>query len=74
MAGQISTAIGKNGMTVNGRKVTVLKAAVQRRYKGMEGNWESSSSVGNNGILLSIYWLEKSFEHTVEGQKDDRVK
>jgi len=70
-AGQISAAIWENEISVNGRQVTVLKATVQRRYKDKDGDWKSSGSFSRNEIPLAIYCLEKSFEHMIEGQKDE---
>jgi hypothetical protein len=70
-AGQISSALWENEISVNGRKVTVLKATVQRRYKDKDGQWKSSGSFSRNEIPLAIYCLQKSFEHMVEGQKED---
>jgi len=71
-AGQISSALWENEITVNGKKVTMLKASVQRRYKdSKDGQWKSSGSFSRNEIPLAIYCLEKSFEHMIEGNKDD---
>jgi hypothetical protein len=71
-AGQISSALWENEITVNGKKVTVLKASVQRRYKdSKDGQWKSSTSFSRNEIPLAIYCLQKSFEHMIEGNKDD---
>ena len=71
-AGQISSALWENEITVNGKKVTVLKASVQRRYKdSKDGQWKSSTSFSRNEIPLAIYCLQKSFEHMIEGNRDD---
>jgi hypothetical protein len=70
-AGQVSAAIRENEISVNGRKVTVLKATVQRRYKDKDGEWKSSSSLSRNEIPLAIYTLQKCFEYMIEGQKDE---
>jgi len=71
-AGQISSALWENEITVNGRKVTMLKASVQRRYKdGKDGQWKSSTSFSRNEIPLAIYTLQKCFEYMIEGQKED---
>jgi len=48
-----------------------LKATIQRRYKYKDGQWKSGGSFGRNEIPLAIYCLEKSFEHMIEGQKED---
>lgn len=70
-AGQVSVAIWKNEITVNGRKVPVLKATVQRRFKDRDGNWKSSQSFSRNEIPLAIHCLQKSFEHMIESPKEE---
>lgn len=71
-AGQVSAALWQNEVTVNGRKVTMLKASVQRRYKdGKDGQWKSSSSFSRNEIPLAIYCLQKSFEKIIETEVGD---
>ena len=65
-AGQISAALWENEISVNGRKVGVLKATVQRRYKDKGGDWKSSGSFSRNEIPLAIYCLQKSFEKIIE--------
>jgi hypothetical protein len=70
-AGQVSAAIWENEITANGRKVTMLKATVERRFKDKDGQWKSSNSFSRNEIPLAIYCLQKSFEHIIEGQKDE---
>ena len=70
-AGQVSAAIWENEITVNGRQVTMLKARVQRRYCDKDGTWKSSGSFSRNEIPLAIYCLEKSFQHMIEGQKEE---
>ena len=65
-AGQISAALWENEISVNGRKVTVLKATVQRRYKDRDGSWKSSGSFSRNEIPLAVYCLQKSFEKIIE--------
>ena len=71
-AGQVSSALWENEITVNGKKVTMLKVSVQRRYKdSKDGQWKSSTSFSRNEIPLAIYCLQKSFEHMIEGNRDD---
>ena len=65
-AGQISAALWENEISVNGRKVAMLKATVQRRYKDRDGTWKSSGSFSRNEIPLAIYCLQKSFEKIIE--------
>jgi hypothetical protein len=72
-AGQVSAAIWENEVSVNGRKVTMLKATVERRYKDKDGQWKSSSSFSRNEILLAVYCLQKGFEHIIGSQKEDEA-
>jgi len=70
--GGISAAVWANEVTTKGgKKVTMLKATVERRYKDRDGQWKSSSSFARNEIPLAIYSLQKAMEHIIEGQKDD---
>ena len=74
-AGQVSAAIWENEVTTKaGKQVTMLKATVERRYRDRDGNWKSSGSFSRNEIPLAVYCLQKSFEHMIEGQKDDSVE
>ena len=53
---------------MNGTKVTMLKASVQRRYKYKDGQWKSSTLFSRNEILAAIYCLQKAFEKITEAQ------
>jgi hypothetical protein len=70
-AGQVSAAIWENEITVNGRKATMLKATVERRFKDKDGQWKSSNSFSRNEIPLAIYCLQKSLEHIISSQQDE---
>jgi len=71
-AGQVSAAIWENEVTTKaGKKVTMLKASVERRYKDKDGQWKSSGSFSRNEIPMAIYCLQKSFDHIIEGQKNE---
>ena len=65
-AGPISCAIWENDAVVNGNKMSLKKATVERRYKDASGEWKSSGSVGRNDIPLVVYCLRKAFECVVE--------
>jgi hypothetical protein len=65
-AGQVSCALWKNEAVVNGQKVPMLKATVERRYKDKDDNWKSSGNFSRNEIPLAIYCLQKAFEAIVE--------
>ena len=71
-AGQVSAAIWENEVTTKaGKKVTMLKATVERRYKDKDGQWKSSSSFSRNEIPMAIYCLQKSFDHIIGSQQKD---
>ncbi len=65
-AGGISCALWENEASIDGRKVKVLKATVERRYKDRDGTWKSSGSFGRNEIPLVMYCLQKSYAVMVE--------
>lgn len=67
-AGSISCALWENPATIDGRKVNVLRATVERRYKDKDGTWKSSGSFSRNEIPLVQYVLGKAFEAMVEEQ------
>lgn len=70
-AGNVDGALWLNDLTTNdGKKVTVLKASVQRRYRDKDGQWKSSTSFSRNEIPLAIYCLQKCFEKIIEKQID----
>ena len=71
-AGQVAAAIWENEVTTKaGKKVTMLKASVERRFKDKDGQWKSSNSFSRNEIPLVIYCLQKSLEHIIESRKDE---
>ena len=70
-AGQVSSALWENQVQVKGAAVTILKATVQRRFKGRNGEWQSSWSFSRNEIPLAIHCLQKAFEKIIEMQSED---
>ena len=64
-AGQVSCALWENEITVSGRKVKMLKATVERRYKDGD-EWKSSGSYGLNEIPRVIWCLQKAYDHIIE--------
>jgi hypothetical protein len=70
-AGSVSCALWNNEATVNGRKVAMLKATIDRRYKDSSGTWKSSNSFSRNEIPLAIYCLGKAFQAMIEERDDD---
>lgn len=71
-AGGVSCAIWENEATVSGRKVTMLKATVERRYKdGKDGQWKSSNSFGRNDIPQAVYCLLQAYAAMMqEGEEE----
>jgi len=69
--GNVSCAIWTNETTVNGKKVSLLKATVERRYKDKDGQWKSTGSFSRNEIPLVQYVLGKAFEAMVEENAGD---
>ena len=72
-AGSVSCALWENEATVDGRKVSLLKATVERRYKDRDGTWKSSGSFSRNEIPLAVFCLLKAFAAMVgedEGEEE----
>ncbi len=65
-AGQVSCAVWKNDAVINGKKVPMLKASVERRFRAADGTWKSSGSMSRNEIPLAIHCLQKAFEYIIE--------
>ena len=70
-AGTISCALWENEATVDGRKVSLLKATVERRYKDKDGEWKSSGSFSRNEIPLVQYVLGKAFEAMLKNGSEE---
>jgi len=71
-AGQVSAAIWENEVTTKaGKKVTMLKATVERRYKDRDEQWKSSGSFSRNEIPFAIYCLQKSLDHIIGAQQEE---
>jgi hypothetical protein len=56
----------ENEATVNGKKASILKATIDRRYKDKDGTWKSSGSFSRNEIPLAVFCLLKAFTAMVE--------
>ena len=50
-----------NDAVVNGKKASILKATIDRRYKDKDGTWKSSGSFSRNEIPLAVFCLLKAF-------------
>ncbi|MBP7937826.1 MAG: hypothetical protein KA354_24565 [Phycisphaerae bacterium] len=73
-AGSVSSALWENEATVDGRKVNLLKATVERRYKDKDGTWKSSGSFSRNEIPLAVYCLLKAFVAMVEEKDGEELE
>jgi hypothetical protein len=71
IAGSVSCALWENEATVDGRKVTLLKATVERRYKDKDGQWKSSGSFSRNEIPLAVFCLLKAFAAMAEENEEE---
>ena len=60
-AGPVSCALWENEATVNGRKMTLIKATLDRRYKDKDGTWKSSGSFSRNEIPLAVFCLVQAY-------------
>jgi len=73
-AGTVSCALWENEVTVNGRKATMLKATIERRYKDKDGQWKSSGSFSRNEIPQAVYCLLQAYAAMMsEGQEEESV-
>ena len=68
-AGQVSAALWENEIEVNGQKMTVLKATLDRRYRDKDGKWQSSQSFSRNEIPVAIYCLIRAFDAMVDKER-----
>ena len=66
VAGSVSCALWNNDAVVNGCKVQILKASVERRYKDKDGTRKPSGSSSRNEIPLAVLCLLKAFAAMVE--------
>ncbi len=65
-AGAVSCALWENEATVNGKAMKMLRATVERGYKGSDGQWKNTNSFGRNEIPLAIYGLLKAYVAIIE--------
>ena len=72
IAGAVSCALWENELTMrDGRRIPVLKASLERRYRDASGTWKSSNSFGRNEIPQAIYCLLQAYAAMVseDGQE-----
>ena len=69
-AGTVTCALWQNEIIVGGQSVSVLRATLERRYVGKDGEWRSSGSFSRNEVPLAIHCLQKAFEAMLKGTGD----
>ena len=72
-AGAVSVALFENEATVNGKKTTMIKAVLDKRYKDAQsGEWRSTRSLNRTEVFLAIHALQRAVEAMIEmGRSDD---
>jgi hypothetical protein len=76
-AGSVSVALWSNIISIGGKKTTVLKTTLERRYKDSDGTWKSSGSFARNELPLAMWCLQKAFDHMIENannHSDDSIE
>ena len=71
--GPVSAAVWRNTAEVNGRKVAMLKASVERRYKDVAGGWRSSSSFSRNEVFLAINALQRAADFIIDKEAEQET-
>ncbi|MBN1346684.1 MAG: hypothetical protein JXQ73_28595 [Phycisphaerae bacterium] len=64
-AGTISCALWENEAKVDGRKLRIMKATIDRRYRDKDGTWKSTGSFGRSELPLVIFCLMQAFSGMV---------
>lgn len=65
-AGGISSAVWKNGLrNADGTSRTVNSVTLDRRYKGSDGQWQSSNSFHVNDLPKAQLVLAQAYEYLV---------
>lgn len=74
-AGGVQAAVWKNETQLkDGTTMDRLSASFERRYKGKDGSWHSSSSLQANDIPKTILVLTKAYEYmTVKDPEASKV-
>ena len=71
-AGSVSCALWENEATVDGKKASILKASIDRRYKDKDGTWKSSGSFSRNEIPMVVFCLVQAYATMLgEGQEGE---
>ena len=65
--GACEAAIFENDINRNGQTVKIKKTVLQRRYKGQDGQWQSTSSLDVNDIPKAILALTKAYDYLISG-------
>ncbi len=67
----ISVALWENQIQIRAKTVTMLKASLQKRYKGKNGDWQTSNSYSKADIPDAVFCLQKAFEKMIEMQNEE---
>ena len=63
-AGGVSVALWKNKAKLkDGQEIETLSVTIDRRYKGNDGNWQSSSSLKMNDIPKALLALGQAYQY-----------
>ena len=74
-AGTISCALWENDAMVDGKKVGILKATIERRYRDKDGTWKSSGSFSRNEIPLAVFCLVQAYAAMLgEGSEEESAE
>jgi hypothetical protein len=64
----VSVALWENQIQVKGKKVTSIKATLQRRYLDKNRKWQTTNSFGKTDLPDAAYCIHKAFERMIELQ------
>jgi len=69
--GGCEAAIFGNEIVKGGKTAIIKKVSFQKRYKGADGEWKTTSSLDVNEIPKAILVLFRAYEHACSGHSDD---
>jgi hypothetical protein len=68
--GACEAAIFENDINRNGQTVKIKKTVFQKRYKGQDGQWQSTSSLDVNDIPKAILALSQAYKYLVSARHE----
>ena len=69
-AGCVSASIWENQRTKDGREFNVASVRIERRYRGQDGNWQSTNSFGKAELPLVALVVAKAFEYLTLSERE----